>query len=123
MGALDRAVLVCDASIVAGGRHAVMDAQLLVAPGEVLLRITVEIAECRRQAVAAVLFRHAAQRPQRVLQAFRERHEALATENDMGMLEARKRQPEVIEPMIEALTGDHMGFRTEDEALTNSVMR
>ena len=36
---------------------------------------------------------------------------------------ARERQPEVIEPMIEALTGDHMGFRTEDEALTNSVMR
>src|SRR6266571_1682238 len=106
MGALDRAVLVCDASIVARRRHAVMDAQLLVAPGEVLLCITIEIAERRRQAVAAVLFRHAAQRPQRVLQAFRERHEALAAEHDMGMLEARERQPEVIEPMIEPLTRD-----------------
>ena len=83
-----------------------MDAQLLVAPRQVLLGLTIEIAERRRQAVAAVLFRHAAQRPQRVLQAFRERHEALAAEHDMGMLEARERQPEVIEPMIEPLTRD-----------------
>ena len=78
-----------------------MGAQLLVAPGEVLLGLTIEIAERRRQAVAAVLLRHAAQRPQRVLQAFGQRHEALAAEHDMGMLEARECQPEVIEPMIE----------------------
>src|SRR6266516_5595045 len=101
MGTLDRAVLVRDAAIVARRRHAIMGAQLLIAPSEVLLSITIKIAERRRQAVAAVLFRHPTQRPQRVLQAFRERHEALATEHDMSMLEARKRQPEVIEPMIE----------------------
>ena len=106
MGALDRAVLVRDAAIVARRRHAVMGAQLLVAPGEVLLGITIEIAERRRQAVAAVLLRYAAQRPQRVLQAFRERHKALAAEHDMGMLEARERQPEVIEPMIEPVARD-----------------
>jgi hypothetical protein len=63
--------------------------RILVAPGEVLLCLTIEIAERRRQTVAAVLFRHAAQRPQCVLQAFRQRHEALAAEHDMGMREAR----------------------------------
>jgi hypothetical protein len=36
--------------------------------------VTIEVAKRSRQAVAAVLFQHAAQRPQRVLQAFRERH-------------------------------------------------
>jgi hypothetical protein len=40
MGALDRAVLARDAAIVARRHHAVMGAQLLIAPGEVLLGIT-----------------------------------------------------------------------------------
>jgi hypothetical protein len=106
MGALDRAILVGDATIVARRRHAVMGAQFLVAPGEVLLRNAVDIAECRRQAVAAVLFRHAAERPQGILQAFGERDKTLAAEHHMGMLEARECQSEVIEPMIKALTRD-----------------
>ena len=106
MRALDRAVLMREARIVARRRHAVMRAQLLVAPRQVLLRVTIEVAERRRQAVAAMLLRHAAQRPQCVLQALGERHEAFAAEHDMGMLEARERQPEVIEPMIERLTRD-----------------
>src|SRR3974390_2568417 len=107
MRALDCAVLVRDAAIVARGHHAVMDAQLLVASSEALLGITIEIAERRRQAVAAVLFRHPAQRPQCVLQAFRKRYKTLAAEHDMRMLEARERQPEVIESMIEPRTRDH----------------
>src|SRR5712671_2002374 len=90
----------------AARRHAVMGAQFLVAPRQVVLGVAIEVTERRRQAVAAVLFRHPAQRPQRVLQAFRERHEALAAEHDMGMLEARERQSEVIEPMTEPLTRD-----------------
>lgn len=65
-----------------------MGAQFLVASGEVLLCLPIEVAERRRQAVAAVLFRHPAQHPQRVLQPFRERYEALAAEHHMGMLEA-----------------------------------
>src|SRR6202045_1890756 len=97
MGALDRAVLVRDAAIVARRHHAVMGAQLLIAAGEVLLGITIKIAERRRQAVAAVQFRHSTQSPQCVLQTFRERHEALAAEHHMSMLEARERQSEVIE--------------------------
>jgi hypothetical protein len=70
-----------------------MGAQLRMAPRQVRLGITIEVGERSRQAVAAVLFRHAAQRPQGVLQAFREGYEALAAEHDMGMLEARERQP------------------------------
>ena len=104
MGTLNRAVLVCKSTIVARRRHPVMGTQLLVASGEILLRLPIEIAERRRQAVAAMLFRHAAQRPQRVLQAFRERHKTLAAEHHMGMLEPRERHPEVVEPMIEGLT-------------------
>lgn len=53
-----------------------------------------------------MLLQHAAQRPQGVLQAFRERYEAFAAEHHMGMREARERQPEVIEPVIERLTRD-----------------
>ena len=47
-----------------------------------------------------------AQRPQCILQAFRERHKALAAEYHMGMFEAGERQPEVVEPMIERLACD-----------------
>ena len=43
MGALDRAVLVRDAAIVARRHHAVMGAQLLIAAGEVLLGITMRL--------------------------------------------------------------------------------
>ena len=60
MGTLNRAVLVGDAAIVARWRHAVIRAQLLVPPGEVLLGNPIKITECRRQTVAAVLLRHAA---------------------------------------------------------------
>ena len=69
--------------------------------GQVLRGIGVEIAERRRQAVAAVLARRAAQRPQRVLQALGQRHEALAAEHHMGVLEAGTRQPEMIQPVIQ----------------------
>jgi hypothetical protein len=70
--------------------------QFLVTPSEIILGNSIEVAERRRQAVAAMLFRHPAQRPQRVLQALGQRHKTLAAEHHMGMLEARERQPEVI---------------------------
>ena len=101
-----RAVLVGEAGVVAGGRHAVVGAQGLVAVGEVLLRGTVEVAEGGREAVGAVLARYAAQRPEGVLQALGERHEALAAEHDVGVLEAGVGEPEVVEPVVEAHTGD-----------------
>jgi hypothetical protein len=46
-----------------------------------------------------MLLGNAAERPQRILQAFGQRDEALAAEDNMGMLEARECQPEVLEPM------------------------
>ena len=101
VGTLDRAVLVADAGIVAGRRHAVMGAERLVARRQILLGVGVEIAEGRREAVAAMLLGNAAQRPQGVLQPFRQRDETFAAEHDMGVFEAGERQTEVIEPAVE----------------------
>jgi hypothetical protein len=42
-----------------------------------------------------MLPRHAAEHPQGVLQALSQSNEAFAAEHDMGMLEAREREPEV----------------------------
>src|SRR4051794_29475202 len=104
--AFDRAVLVRHAAIVAGRLHAVMGAQRLVAARLILPRIVVEIAEGGRQAIAAMLQRCAAERPQRVLQPFGQGHEALAAEHDVSVFPAREGEPEVIEPVIEQFAGD-----------------
>ena len=75
--ALDRTVLVRHASIVAGRLHAVMRAQRLVATRLILPRVIIKIAEGGGQAVAAMLRRGAAERPQRILQPLGQRHKAL----------------------------------------------
>ena len=92
-----------DAAVVAGRLHAVMGAQRLVAARSDPPARWRQVAERRRQAVAAVLARRAAERPQRVLQALRQGDETLAAEHHMGMLEAREGQAEMIEPMVERL--------------------
>ena len=43
MRTLDRTVLVRFATVVAGGKHPVMAAQIVVAAGEIALRVSVEI--------------------------------------------------------------------------------
>ncbi len=110
VGAFDRAVLMGDAGIVAGGRHAVMGVQVLVTAGEVGLGVALQIAEGRRETVAAMLLGNAAERLQGVLQAFGQRHETLAAEDHMGVFEARIGQPEVIKPMRQRQTGDRHGL-------------
>ena len=60
VGTLDGAVLVGDAAVVAGRLHAVVGHQRLVAPGQVVPGGSVEVAERRRQAVAAMLAGRAA---------------------------------------------------------------
>ena len=109
MRTFDRTVLMRHTSIVTRWLHAVMGAQRVVALRQVLAGVLVQIAERRRQAVAAVLARRTADHPQCVLQPLGQCHEALAAKDDMGMLKARIRQPEVVEPMIEPLTGDRDG--------------
>src|SRR6516164_4072233 len=106
MRAFDGSVLMRQAPIVAGRLHAVMRAQCLIASRLILPRAVVEIAEGSREAVAAMLQRRAAERPQRILQTLRQGHEALTTEHDMSMLPAREGQAEVIEPVIERHTDD-----------------
>ena len=61
MGALDGAVLMGDAAIVAARRHAVVGAERLIAAGDVVLGLAIEIAKGCRQTVAAMLLGRAAQ--------------------------------------------------------------
>src|SRR6267143_2938737 len=86
--AFDRPVLVRHAAIVAGRLHAVMRAQRLVAARLILPRVVIEIAEGGGQAVAAMLQRGAAERPQRILQTLCFFNDTATTEHDMGMLPA-----------------------------------
>ena len=97
----DRPVLMRHTAVVAGRLHAVMEAQRVIAPGQIGASILVEVAERGRQAVGAMLVRRAAQGPQRVLQSFRQRHIAFAAEDDMGVREAGIGEAEVVEPVIE----------------------
>ena len=83
VGAFDGPVLVGNAQIVAGRRHAVAPHERFVPLGQVLLSASVQIAKRRRQAVAAMLVGRAAERPKRILQAFGQRHEAFAADNHM----------------------------------------
>src|SRR5947209_17676088 len=53
-----------------------------------------------------MLLGYTAERPQRILQAHGQRDEALAAEDNMGMLEARECQSEVVEPMRQRDAGN-----------------
>ena len=70
VGALDRAVLMGDAAVVAGGDHAQVGAELAIAAGEVLGVAAVAVAEAGTQAVGAVLRRHPTAKGESVLQRF-----------------------------------------------------
>ncbi len=50
--------------------------------------------------------RYTAQRPQGVLQPFRQGYKTFAAEHDVGVLEAGERQTEVVEPAVQRLAGD-----------------
>ena len=65
-----------------------------------------EIAIGGREPVGAVLARHAAELPQRLLQALGQSREAFPALNGAHMLPAREGEPEVIEHMLERLAGD-----------------
>ena len=80
-----------------------MGAERFVALRQILLRLGLEIAEGRGQAVAAMLLRNATKGPKGVLQPFRQRDEAFAAEHDMGVFEAGKGKTEAIEPAVERL--------------------
>ncbi len=67
--------------------------------------IAIEVAERRRQTVAAVFLRHPAERPQGILKPGSECDKALAPEHDVGVLETGVGEPEMVEPMLEANAG------------------
>jgi hypothetical protein len=102
---LDGAVLMGEAAVVARGLHAVVGAQRVVAPRQILARLRLQVAERRRQAVTAVLARGTTERPQRVLQPLGQRHVALATEDHVRVLEARTGETEVVQAVVQSNTG------------------
>src|SRR3954447_19056936 len=83
---LDRAILVRDTQIVARRGHAVVAHQFRITQRLILRSLTRQVAERRRETVAAMLVRRPAEPPQRVLQSLRQFHIALATKHHMGVL-------------------------------------
>ena len=84
--------------------------------------VGVEIAERGRQAVAAMLQRGAAQSPESILQPFGQGDIALAAKNEVGMLEPRIGEAEMVEAVIERPACDrhpemaHLGEIRQPEA-------
>ena len=103
-----------DTAVVARAGHVVVVEQRGVARGEVFLGG--QVLEGRRQAVGAVLLRHAAGLPQRVLQTLGQGCEALAALDHLHMLPAGEGQHEVVQDVDERLAGDgdtQLGHRGE----------
>ena len=126
MGTFDRSVLVRLAAVVAGGKHAVMTAQLVIASGEIPLRIGVEVFVGGGQGIAAVFGRRAAQLPQRILQVLRKGGKALPAQHDSRMLPATRRQAEVVEAIGQGLAGngdlETVAYREIRQALPTGLM-
>ncbi len=95
-----------NALVVARWRHAVVPTQGIEAVGKIVLSRLVQVLEGRRQAVGAVVVRSATKRPEGILQSLGRCHIALATQNHMGVLESAVGKTEVIQAMIQRLTGD-----------------
>ena len=103
MTALDGAVLMRDATVVTGRHHAVMRGQRREAPGQVLGIRHGQIAEGRREAVAAMFQGNSAQQAQGVLQTAGQGRVTLAAQDDLGMFEAGKGKREMVEPVLQLL--------------------
>jgi hypothetical protein len=97
-------VLVRLAGIATARGHSVVGAELFVAAGHVLLRLGVEVAIGRGEAVGAMLARDAAEGPERVLEVLGQRGEALAAEHEGGVLPATVGHHEVEHPVRERRT-------------------
>src|SRR3979411_2350892 len=96
MRTLDGAILVRNTAVVPGRCHIVVTHQRLIAQRQIFLSVAVQVAECRRETIAAMLARRSSKYPQRILQPLGQRDKALATKHDVGMLEAREGEPEVV---------------------------
>src|SRR3546814_13141552 len=97
MGTFDRSVLVRLAAVVAGSKHAVMTTQLVIASGEIPLRIGAEVFVGASQGTAAVCGRRPAQLPQRILQVLRNGGTALPAHHDSRRLPPARRQQAVVD--------------------------
>lgn len=80
---LDGTLLVRLPAVVAARSHAVVAAQVVVAPRQFLF--FGQVVECRRETVGAMFFRHTAKSPLGILQSLRQGRETLAATYDFGM--------------------------------------
>ena len=87
--ALNGAVLVGHATVVAGGDHAQVGAELAVAAGVVAGVAAVAVAEAGAEAVGAVLRRHTTAKSQGVLKGLSQGDKAFADVNDRHMAPTR----------------------------------
>ena len=103
-----------------------MTAQLVIASGEIPLRIGVEVFVGGGQGIAAVFGRRAAQLPQRILQVLRKGGKALPAQHDSRMLPATRRQAEVVEAIGQGLAGngdlETVAYREIRQALPTGLM-
>nr|KIS31664.1 hypothetical protein TQ38_16340 [Novosphingobium sp. P6W] len=106
MGTRDRAVLMGNAPVVPRGLHSIMVTERVITPGQVDPGIRVQIAEGGREAVGTMKLRRAACGPERVLQPFGQGDEALTAQDDVPVFEAATWKPEVIEQVVQGLSGD-----------------
>ena len=111
--ALDGAVLMGDATVVAGGDHAQMGAELAVAAGEISRVAAVAVAIAGAEAVGAVLSRHSAAQHQSVLQRLGQGDKTLAAMDHLHMAPARIGQTKVEQPMLKRHTSDRDGLALE----------
>ncbi|GAA3257193.1 hypothetical protein GCM10020258_60460 [Sphingomonas yabuuchiae] len=99
-------ILMGDPAIVAGGLHLVIGAQGGIAGPQIFLGILLQVGERRGEAIGAMLVRHAAKLPQRILKAAGQRREAFSSQHDLGMLPPGIDQREVIDQVRARIAGD-----------------
>ena len=105
--ALNRAVLVGDATVVASSRDPEIGAELAVAAGEILGVATVTSVEVAgAETVGAMLRRHPAAGAQGVLQGLGQSDKALAPVDHRHMAPATERQAEMEQPVLQHFSCD-----------------
>ncbi len=101
MRSFNGSVLMSDAAIVATGFHTVMGTKGFVAIRHIASAISIDIAECSRKTVCAVITRCTTQRPKSILQTSGQGSEAFTAFHNLGMLKTTIGKTEVIEQIVE----------------------
>ena len=102
-----RAVLVGLTPVVAACLHAIVPDKGVIAQGNILALVSRQVAEGCRQAVGAVVVRHATQRPKGLLQVLGQSREAFPAQNHTDMFPAAVDHDKVVKQVRKRVTCDH----------------